>query len=375
MENTSTTPKNGPASSGLRAAFTNQSSAEYRNFHNLINIAIFVSCITLALETVPALKASPAWSGLFKGIEIFSVAIFTFEYVCNIYFTKPATKYIFSFWGIVDLLSVLPSYLMLLNLTALKGGRVLRLLRVLRVLRVLKLMHEAVDQVNEVGAKKRSPLVTNLVIYAIALFSALMIFSSLVYICEFDAQGKEAERKVAKEAVATAGTELSTATAAAKAPGAPDPKLQEAAHAAQKKFDDALAALSSVEGSAKFTSIPDSMWWCIVTLTTTGYGDYYPVTTSGRIVAGGTMLTGLVLFGILMNLIGRTLMVVLFGDNEEKETAGAALPGLAADPAAAKNRVAPAILMLANENVLSSDQARRLLELPADQLKARLDRL
>ena len=52
------------------------------------------------------------------------------------------------------------------------------------------------------------------------------------------------------------------------------------------------------------------MWWCIVTLTTTGYGDMYPVTVIGRIVAAITMFMGLVLFGILLNVIGKTMMIL-----------------------------------------------------------------
>jgi voltage-gated potassium channel len=63
------------------------------------------------------------------------------------------------------------------------------------------------------------------------------------------------------------------------------------------------------------------MWWCIVTLTTTGYGDMYPVGFVGRAVAGATMLLGLVLFGILMNIVGKTLMVLLFGEQISEEEA------------------------------------------------------
>jgi voltage-gated potassium channel len=51
-----------------------------------------------------------------------------------------------------------------------------------------------------------------------------------------------------------------------------------------------------------------------VTLTSTGYGDMYPVTVGGRIIGGLTMFLGLVLFGILLNIVGKTLMVVLFGE-------------------------------------------------------------
>jgi hypothetical protein len=63
-----------------------------------------------------------------------------------------------------------------------------------------------------------------------------------------------------------------------------------------------------------FTSIPAAMWWCITTLTTTGYGDMFPLTVWGRIIAGITMLFGLILFGILLNIVGKTIMVMLFGE-------------------------------------------------------------
>jgi voltage-gated potassium channel len=67
-----------------------------------------------------------------------------------------------------------------------------------------------------------------------------------------------------------------------------------------------------VEGT-QFTSIPQAMWWCVVTITTVGYGDMYPVTLLGRLVAAFTMFAGLALFGLLMNVIGKSMMSSLFG--------------------------------------------------------------
>ena len=58
------------------------------------------------------------------------------------------------------------------------------------------------------------------------------------------------------------------------------------------------------------------MWWYVVTITSTGYGDMYPVTVGGRIIAAITMFLGLVLFGILLNVVGKTLMVILFAEKE-----------------------------------------------------------
>jgi voltage-gated potassium channel len=63
------------------------------------------------------------------------------------------------------------------------------------------------------------------------------------------------------------------------------------------------------------------MWWCVVTLTTVGYGDMYPVTVPGRIVAACTMFLGLALFGMLMNIVGKAMMVALFGSESMEDEA------------------------------------------------------
>ena len=119
------------------------------------------------------------------------------------------------------------------------------------------------------------------------------------------------------------------------------------------------------EDKRVFTSIPAAMWWCITTLTTTGYGDLYPVTVGGRLIAGVTMLLGLVLFGILMNIIGRTLMVVLFGETMD-EAEHHFVPGTSAEARLA------GLQSLALHGVVSYESALRLSNLHPDELSARL---
>ena len=75
--------------------------------------------------------------------------LFTIDYLGNMYFVKDRAKYFFSFWGLVDLVSILPPYLMILNLSALKGSKVLRILRVVRVLRVLKMARMALQELGK----------------------------------------------------------------------------------------------------------------------------------------------------------------------------------------------------------------------------------
>jgi len=222
-------------------------------------------------------------------LEWVSVAIFTIDYAANLIHAEKKLAYVVSFWGIVDLVSILPSYLMLLNLTALRGTKVLRIVRVARVLRVLKLVRMAVDETSN----KPNPILANLKIYLILFFSVLMISSTAMYFVEGSLYSADA--------MARGQLTLDAATPAGAAPQKYSPI-------------DPISGNPVPEDKRFFTSIPAAMWWCVVTMTSTGYGDMFPVTVGGRIVGGVTMILGLVLFAILFNLIGKTLMVVLFGE-------------------------------------------------------------
>jgi voltage-gated potassium channel len=277
--------------------FTNPMSGSFQAWVSVINFWILISCLSLAGETVEPYATEHG--NLFKWVEYAAVLFFTIDYLGNLYFAKDRVKYFFSFWGLVDLISIVPTYLMIMNLTALQGSKVLRVLRVVRVLRVLKMARIALQQIQNT-LESSNPIVTNLKIYFIALFSVIMISSTLMYYAEGNLYSAE------NMAIGQAAFD-----AQLKVNPLPEGSPPEAALFTPV---DPVSGNPIPPDKRFYTSIPAAMWWCIVTLTTTGYGDMFPVTFWGRVIAGCTMLMGLVLFGILLNIVGKTIMVMLFGE-------------------------------------------------------------
>ncbi len=266
----------------LRRVFNNPASREFKIWHGTVAFWIFASCMSLALETVPQIESE--YKDWFFYIEWLSVAVFTIDYVANLFLAERPLRYILSFWGVIDLLSILPSYLLVFNLTALQGSKVLRLIRLARILRVLKLARMA-------SSAEQDMLMANLRIYLIVFFSVLMISSTSMYFVEGNLYSPEEMEQGQISLQREHPNEQVTFVPHDPITGTPIPT--------EKRF---------------FTSIPAAMWWCVTTITSTGYGDMYPVTVGGRLVASVTMVLGLVLFGILLNLIGKALMMFLFAE-------------------------------------------------------------
>lgn len=239
----------------IREAFSNETSNTYRVVNDVIVCLIIFSILSIMLASVDSIYT--AYQSFFDISEIIVVVIFTLEYAANIYVAPVKTKYIFGPWGLIDFMAIAPSYLSIGDFRAIKVLRVLRVLRFLRMMRMVRLLKLAKTVIKtSTGTEitnKFETLKMDLTIYFIALFSVLTIFSTLEYYCERNVPG------------------------------------------------------------TLFTSIPNAMWWCIVSITTTGYGDMTPVTPIGRIVAGIAMLCGVALFGLLMNVIGKYMMTSLFG--------------------------------------------------------------
>lgn len=245
-----------PVDAFLHEAFANETSKLYRIVNDIIMLLVLFSIGSVIAASEEAFYEK--YQSFFDISEMVVVGIFTLEYAANLYVTRPMRKYALGPWGIIDLLAIVPSYFNFIDLRAIKVLRVLRVLRFLRLMRLLRLLKlaKSAGKAADLAKTRLDKLKMDLQIYFIAMTSVVVIFSTLIYYAE-----------------------------------------------------------RGVEGTA-FTSIPNAMWWCIVTITTVGYGDMYPVTLGGRLIAAATMLCGLALFGLLMNVVGKTMMSSLFGSED-----------------------------------------------------------
>lgn len=195
--------------------------------------AIFTSIVVVMLESVDYLNAE--YGTLFITIEWTLTILFTIEYILRILSIGKPVYYIFSFYGIVDLVSTLPSYLGLW----VSGGHTLSVIRALRFLRIFRILK--LGQYIDSGKIITKALVTSrhkIIVFMFAVLTIVMIIGSLMFLIEGD-----------------------------------------------------------IEGSG-FTSIPRSVYWAIVTLTTVGYGDISPTTALGQTLASILMVLGYAIIAV-----------------------------------------------------------------------------
>ncbi len=199
-------------------------------FDVILFIFILASVLLVALESVSSLDAK--YHKFFNIAEWVITILFTLEYFGRIIAIKKPTKYIFSFYGIIDLLSTIPKYLSLLfvGTHALVALRALRLLRIFRILKLARY----------VGASNRLMVALRASKAKIAVFLFFIVILAVIL-----------------------GT--------------------------------IMYLVESEQGSG-FTSIPRSIYWAIVTLTTVGYGDIAPATPLGQLIASVIMIMG---YGII----------------------------------------------------------------------------
>jgi voltage-gated potassium channel len=246
-KNNETTPSTDPNSlreKVWRIIFLSDTPAG-KAFDVVLLVLISLSVLVVMLESVEPLAAE--YRPLFRSLEWLFTAIFTAEYAVRIFVVRRKSRYVFSFFGIVDLLSILPTYIALF-LTGSQYLMVIRVLRLLRMFRVLKMARHIGEASVLLNALKASR--PKVAVFLFGVMSLVCIEGTLMYLIE----------------------------------GRTNPG---------------------------FSSIPQSIYWGVVTLTTVGYGDATPVTVLGKIVASITMLTGFSIIavptGIVTAEIGREL--------------------------------------------------------------------
>ena len=196
-----------------------------KTFDLVLIYAILISVMAVALDSVADINQH--YGHWLYRVEWFFTIAFTLEYLVRIYCSPNPLRYMRSFFGMVDLLSILPTYIAFF----VPGSNYLltiRILRVLRIFRVLKLIR----YLSEANILMRSLFLSRRKIFVFLCFVLALttIFGSIMFLVEGPENG--------------------------------------------------------------FTSIPRSIYWAIVTITTVGYGDIAPHTVLGQAIAAMTMITG-----------------------------------------------------------------------------------
>lgn len=160
----------------LQRMFIQTHSTESRVINNFLSVLTVVSIVSLVLETVPSLVE---YSTTFIIIEWVAVIFFGLEYVGRLLTSKPKRKYVLSFFGVIDLVSIAPTLLGLGNFTFLKSARALRIIRMLRMLRLAKISRTKI-----VEEENMNVLSLNIIIYFATLLFALLVTGTLMYLVE-----------------------------------------------------------------------------------------------------------------------------------------------------------------------------------------------
>lgn len=204
---------------------------------------ILLSIILVILESLDGLPSSLTLP--FTILEFLFTSFFTFEYLTRIYCSPKPRKYIFSFFGIIDLLATLPLYLGLLF----PGARyllVIRAFRLIRIFRVFKLFNFWMEgEILLRSLKESSKKIAVFFLFVVILVTSI---GTLMYMIE------------------------------------------------------------GSQESSQFNNIPNSIYWAIVTMTTVGYGDITPVTPLGKFLSAFVMLIGYTIIAVPTGIVSVSMM-------------------------------------------------------------------
>ena len=223
--------------SKIRDVVENNKTKSGKIFDYTIQFLILLSLIAFAIETLP--NNSPKLVKFFYDFEVFCIVVFSVEYLLRIGVSRKPLSYIFSFYGIIDFLAVIPYYLSSVDLRYLRVFRIFRIFRTFKLTRYNKALNRF--QIAYRIVKEE------LMLFLIVILMLLFIVSGGIYFFENQAQ----------------------------------PEV--------------------------FKSIFHSSWWSIVTLTTVGYGDVYPITLGGKLFTFFVLIIGVGVVTIPAGLIATAL--------------------------------------------------------------------
>jgi len=224
-----------------------------------LQVLIVLSVVAVMLESVESVRLQ--FGAQLRAFEWFVTIVFTIEYLLRLYSVGRPLKYAGSFYGIVDLLAILPTYLSIFFAGA-HSLLVIRALRLLRIFRILKLVH-FVSEAQMLGAALRASA-RKIIVFLGVVLTTMIIMGALMYLIEGPSSG--------------------------------------------------------------YTSVPTSIYWTIVTMTTVGYGDITPQTPLGKILASILMIMG---YGIIAVPTG--IVTVELTGAKFRQVSGQACPQCASE--------------------------------------------
>jgi len=226
--------------------FTNTTAG--KRFDTVLLGVIMASLIVVMLDSVASYHER--YGDLFMALEWLFTAVFAVEYLLRIYCHPEPRKYVFSFYGAIDLVSVLPAFIALV-IPSSQYLIVVRAIRMLRVFRVLALTRY-LSQANFLLVALRGSR-QKIVVFLLSVITMALLFGTLMYVVEGPEHG--------------------------------------------------------------FTSIPVSIYWAVVTITTVGFGDIVPQTGLGKAIAGLAMITGYSIIAVPTGIFTAELATAMRADS------------------------------------------------------------